>query len=215
MVAGPVDFFREVLVHDEGKEACEEVCPDPVIPLKIYRPGLEVGLRETEAVLYDPPPAVGLYYVACLVFEVGADAIEAIEAGLLVYHLLVERVAAVLGKLSVRRAAFALYEAPGVVLALSAFACGAMVNDALRPRDLLFPDVSQIGPVFEGECDDEPLLQLLALLSDLYPSLPIEQVVLIFLRVERRKVVLHVWPPCTFGIVLIIEQHDLPAGRLR
>ena len=82
----------------------------------IHLPRFQCQLAD--AAFYDPAAAVHLDDFGDDVIEVCADAVEAVEARLLVYHLLIERVAVVLGWLPVNGAGFVLDEASWVVLPL-------------------------------------------------------------------------------------------------
>ena len=88
---------------------------DSVIPSYVDRPGIEVGLHDAEAVFNDPAAAIQSDDGRCGVLKVSAQGIEAVEAGLLVYHLLIERVAFYLGEFAVRGAVLGLDEALGVI----------------------------------------------------------------------------------------------------
>ncbi len=125
---------------------------------------------------------------------------------------MVEGVAVVLRELAISSAALALYEAFGVVLALAMFARCATLDDVFRPCDLLLPDVPQVFPVLKREGHDESLLQLMAFLPDLYPTLAAEEDVSIFLGIELREVIFFIRQ---LRIVSAIEQHSAPSLRLR
>ena len=90
LLPGAVDLLRKVLVYDERKEAGEEVCGNAVVPLKEYGTRLELRFGESEAVLDYPAPAIHFNDFRSVVPKVGADAVEAIETGFLIYHLLIE-----------------------------------------------------------------------------------------------------------------------------
>ena len=119
LLPGAVDLLRKVFVYDERKEAGEEVRSDAVIASEKDGTCLELGFGKSEAVLDYPAPAIHFNDFRSVVPKVGADAVEAIETGFLIYHLLIERVAAVLGDLAVNGALLALDEALGVILALA------------------------------------------------------------------------------------------------
>ena len=89
LLPGAVDLLRKVLVYDERKEAGEEVCGNAVVPLKEYGTRLELRFGEPEAVLDYPSPAIDLYDFRSVVPKVGADAVEAVKTGFLLYHLLI------------------------------------------------------------------------------------------------------------------------------
>ena len=110
LLPGTVDLLRKVLVYDERKEAGEEVCGNAVVPLKEYGTRLELRFGESEAVLDYPASAIHFNDFRSVVPKVGADTIEAVKTGFLVYHLLIEGVAAVLGHLAVHGALLALAE---------------------------------------------------------------------------------------------------------
>ena len=101
MLACTIHLLLQVLVYQQGKEAGEEVGLDSVIPSYVDRPGIEVGLHDAEAVFNDPAAAIQSDDGRCGVLKVSAQGIEAVEAGLLVYHLLIERVAFYLGEFAV------------------------------------------------------------------------------------------------------------------
>ena len=118
MLACTINLLLQVLVYQQGKEAGEEVGLDSVIPSYVDRPGIEVGLHDAEAVFNDPAAAIQSDDGRCGVLKVSAQGIEAVEAGLLVYHLLIERVAFYLGEFAVRGAVLGLDEALGVIRTL-------------------------------------------------------------------------------------------------
>lgn len=90
MPASPVDLLLQILVYEQGKEAGEEVGLDAVVPPNVDRPCVKVRLHDAEAVFYDPSAAVQSDDVRRRIPKVSAQGIEAVEAGLLVYHLLIE-----------------------------------------------------------------------------------------------------------------------------
>ena len=85
LLPGAVDLLHKVLVYDERKEAGEEVCGNAVVPLKEYGTRLELRFGESEAVLDYPSPTIDLYDFRSVVPKVGADAVEAVETGFLIY----------------------------------------------------------------------------------------------------------------------------------
>ena len=90
LLPGAVDLLRKVLVYDERKEAGEEVCGNAVVALEEDGTSLEFGFGKSEAVLDYPAPAIHFNDFRSVVPKVGADAVEAIETGFLIYHLLIE-----------------------------------------------------------------------------------------------------------------------------
>ena len=119
MPPSPVDLLFQILVYEQGKETGEEVSLDAVVPPNVDRPGIKVGLHDAEAVFYDPSAAVQSDDVRCRILKVSAQGIEAVEAGLLVYHLLIERVAFYLRELAVHGAVLSLDEALGIIRTLA------------------------------------------------------------------------------------------------
>ena len=208
----PVDLPCEILVHDQREEAGEEVSRDTVVPPQEHGPGLEVGLRDAEAVLDYPASSVHPDDFRGVVLQVGADSVEAVEAGLLVYHLLIERIAAALRELSVGGAALVPDEAPRVVLPLAEPARRSVPHDAFRPGNLLVPDMPEVVAVLEREGHDEPLLQFLPCPADfhLYPTLSAEQPVGIHLGIQFRQVIFLLGQPRP---VLSAELHRPPSVR--
>ena len=47
-----VQFLFQDPVDQEGDKACKEMCFDPVIPLQVNRPCLELGFHDPERFLY-------------------------------------------------------------------------------------------------------------------------------------------------------------------
>ena len=94
-----VDLLREVLVYDECKKAGEEVGGDAVVASEEDGTCLEFGFGKSEAVLDYLALAIHFNDFRIVIQKVGADAVEAVKTGLLVYHLLIEGVAAVMGHL--------------------------------------------------------------------------------------------------------------------
>ena len=191
LLPGAVDLLRKVLVYDERKEAGEEVCGNAVVPLKEYGTRLELRFGEPEAVLDYPSPAIDLYDFRSVVPKVCADAVEAVKTGFLLYHLLIEGIAAVLGDLAVDGALLALDEALGVVLALAEFLSGAVLYALFGSRYLFFSYMLQVVAVLEREGHDQSLLQFFPRLAEfgLYPAFPTEEPVRIFVRIQLGQVV--------------------------
>ncbi len=75
-----VNLLCKVLVEDKCEEAGEEVSRYAVISAEEDRSGLEVGLGDAEALLHYPAASVHLDYRRGVIFKVGADAVEAVEA---------------------------------------------------------------------------------------------------------------------------------------
>ncbi len=119
MPASPVDLLFQILVYEQGKETGEEVSLDAVVPPNVDLPGVKVSLHYAEAVFYDPSAAVQSDDVRRRIPKVSAQGIEAVEAGLLVYHLLIEGIAFYLRELAVRCAVLGLDEALGVIRTLA------------------------------------------------------------------------------------------------
>ena len=110
LLPGAVDLLCKVFVYDERKEAGEEVCSDAIVASEEDGTYLELGFGKSEAVLDYPAPAIHFDDFRSVVTKAGADAVEAVKTGLLVYHLLIEGVAAVLCDLAVHGALLALAE---------------------------------------------------------------------------------------------------------
>ena len=110
LLPGAVDLLRKVLVYDERKEAGEKVCGNAVVASEEDGTCLELGFGKSEAVLDYTAPAIHFDDFRSVVPKVGAYAVEAVKTGLLVYHLLIDGVAAVLCNLSVHCALLALAE---------------------------------------------------------------------------------------------------------
>ena len=66
------------------------MCGNAVVALEEDGTGLEFGFGKSEAVLDYPAPAIHFNDFRSVVPKVGADAVEAIETGFLIYHLLIE-----------------------------------------------------------------------------------------------------------------------------
>ena len=167
------------------------MCGNAVVALEEDGTSLEFGFDKSEAVFDYPAPAIHFDDFRSVIQKVGADAVEAVKTGFLVYHLLIEGVAAVLGHLAVNGALPALDEALGVILALAEFAGGAVFYALLGSRYLFSSYVPQVVAVFEGEGHDQSLLQFFPSLAEfcLYPAFPTEEPVRIFAMIQPGQVI--------------------------
>ena len=191
LLPGVVDLLCKVFVYDEPKEAGEEVRSDAVIASEKDGTCLELGFGKSEAVFDYPAPAIHFDDFRSVIQKVGADAVEAVKTGLLVYHLLIEGVAAVLGDLAVHGALLALDEALGDILALAEFAGGAVFYALFGSRYLFSSYMLQVVAVLEREGHDQSLLKFFTRLAEfcLYPAFPTEKPVRIFVRIQLGQVV--------------------------
>ena len=91
--SGAIDLLRKVLVQDECEEAGKKVRFNAVISLEKDWSCLEVCLCDAEAVFdYPASSAQSDDFTGIFILEVGAYAVEAVEAGFLIYHLLIESI---------------------------------------------------------------------------------------------------------------------------
>lgn len=65
------------------------MCSDAVVASEKDGTCLELGFGKSEAVLDYPSPAIDLYDFWNVVPKVGADAVETVKSGFLLYHLLI------------------------------------------------------------------------------------------------------------------------------
>ena len=191
LLPSAVDLLCKVFIYDERKEAGEEVCSDAIVASEKDGTCLELGFGKSEAVLDYPAPAIHFDDFRSVIPKVGADTIEAVKTGFLVYHLLIEGVAAILCNLAVHGALLALDEALGVTLALAEFAGGAVFYALFGSRYLFSSYMPQVVAVLEGEGHDQSLLQFFTRLAEfcLYPAFPTEKPVRIFVRIQLGQVV--------------------------
>lgn len=85
-----IQFLLQDPVDQERDKACKGMCFDPVIPLQINRPCLELGFHDPERFLDLPPAGVDLHYICGIVIEVRAHRIEAVILRFICNRLLVQ-----------------------------------------------------------------------------------------------------------------------------
>ena len=91
---------------------------DTVIPPYIHRTCVKVGLHDAEAILNDPSAAVQFDDGRSRVMQIRTQGIEAVKAGFLIYHLLIERVVVYLCQFSIPGNVLRLDEALGQLRSL-------------------------------------------------------------------------------------------------
>ena len=152
-----VHLLFQIPVYQQGQEAGQEVRLDAVVPLEIYRSRLHFGFRHAEVVLHYPPAAVQAYHLLSRCIKVRADTVEAVEACLLLYHLLIQGKAFHLRQLTVFRAILRLDEPFCIVRALALrHGRPSRVQQCLRPGNLPLAHVGQVVSVFEREGEIDP-----------------------------------------------------------